>query len=146
MDFYQHCGLVCRFASLRPSLANLQYWVVDSWRHLVFCDIKLFPCAKGFFIVVFTSFEEHDLVMGFLLWVVERFLHFLCFFLGNFFLSLGVMGGFVEVLSRFHSHGIAHQFYVGKFIVKSMGFPFTKLLMGDSLLKWPNLPLLILRR
>ena len=61
---YSSHALVCRFNGLWPRLSNMHSWVSSEWNPLLKEGAIIFPCAKGFFIVIFISVEDKDLIYG----------------------------------------------------------------------------------
>ena len=57
---YTSHALVYRFNGLWPRLSDLHSWVSSEWNHLLKEGAIIYPCAKGFFIVIFVSVEDKD--------------------------------------------------------------------------------------
>ena len=63
MDHAKHYtshALVCRFNGLWPWLSDLHSWVSSEWFPLFKESAIIYPCAKGFFLVIFVSVKDKE--------------------------------------------------------------------------------------
>jgi hypothetical protein len=61
---YSRHALVCRFNGFWPSLPDLISWFSSEWYPLLDGEVIPYPCAKGFFVVVFYSTSDRDKVFN----------------------------------------------------------------------------------
>ena len=60
--FFRSNALFCRFNGLWPRLADLHSWIASEWTPLLEKEAHVRPCVKGFFIVIFASSKDRDLI------------------------------------------------------------------------------------
>ena len=56
------CGLIGQFSRLWPSLKAIDGWVQRNWRPLVLEGIRSHFVGRGFYVFVFDSTEDKDLI------------------------------------------------------------------------------------
>jgi hypothetical protein len=47
---------------LWPRLVDMHKWISDLWQPKIKGETFIFPCEKGFFIVMFVNVDDRDLV------------------------------------------------------------------------------------
>jgi hypothetical protein len=60
--FFRSNALFCRFNGLWPRLADLHSWIASEWTPLLEEEAHVRPCVKGFFVVIFASSKDRDLI------------------------------------------------------------------------------------
>ncbi|KAH9295784.1 hypothetical protein KI387_039372, partial [Taxus chinensis] len=60
--FYLEHALIGRFSGLWPNLATLHDWITKHWIPILSGKLDLYPCAKGTFIVVFSSIRDKEVI------------------------------------------------------------------------------------
>jgi hypothetical protein len=60
--FFRSNALFCRFNSLWPHLEDLHSWIASEWTPLLEEEAHVRPCVKGFFVVIFSSAKDRDLI------------------------------------------------------------------------------------
>jgi hypothetical protein len=60
--FFRSNALFCTFNGFWPRLADLHSWIASEWTPLLKDEAHVCPCVKGFFIVIFASAKDRDLI------------------------------------------------------------------------------------
>jgi hypothetical protein len=60
---YSSTTLIFQFIGLWPRLVDLHKWISDLWKPKIKGEVFIFPCAKGFFIVMFDNAHDMDLIL-----------------------------------------------------------------------------------
>ncbi|GLJ16268.1 hypothetical protein SUGI_0273660 [Cryptomeria japonica] len=64
-------GLIGHFQGFLSSLGELHKWIIECWRSILVGDVHIYPCAHGFFVVVFDSVQDIDSILCKHLWSWE---------------------------------------------------------------------------
>jgi hypothetical protein len=60
--FFRSNALFCRFNGFWPCLADLHSWIASEWTPLLEDEAHVRPCVKSFFVVIFASAKDRDLI------------------------------------------------------------------------------------
>jgi hypothetical protein len=60
--FFRSNALFCRFNGFWPRLVDLHSWIASEWTPLLDFEAHVRPCLKGFFVVIFASAKDRDLI------------------------------------------------------------------------------------
>ena len=60
---FSESALICRFNGFWPRLTTLHSWISEVWKPLIFDEINIYPCAKGFFLVDFENSERRQCIL-----------------------------------------------------------------------------------